>query len=115
MTLRMQGLLLRYLETGEIQTVGADRVAMSTNTRVIAATNRVLRDLIAQGVQTRGRPSTSGPKSRKGHLPASARRPLRRFLSAFVATKVSRIADFSSGSRGTRENRFAGCTSRQRL
>jgi transcriptional regulator with PAS, ATPase and Fis domain len=50
MTLRMQGLLLRYLETGEIQTVGADRVAMSTNTRVIAATNRVLRDLIAQGL-----------------------------------------------------------------
>src|SRR5258706_2367910 len=49
MTLRMQGLLLRYLETGEIQTVGADRVAMSSNTRVIAATNRVLRDLIAQG------------------------------------------------------------------
>jgi transcriptional regulator with PAS, ATPase and Fis domain len=49
MTLRMQGLLLRYLETGEIQTVGADRVAISSNTRVIAATNRVLRDLIAQG------------------------------------------------------------------
>ena len=49
MTLHMQGLLLRYLETGEIQTVGADRVAMSTNTRVITATNRVLRDLIAQG------------------------------------------------------------------
>jgi transcriptional regulator with PAS, ATPase and Fis domain len=49
MTLRMQGLLLRYLETGEIQTVGADRVAMAANTRVIAATNRVLRDLIAQG------------------------------------------------------------------
>jgi DNA-binding NtrC family response regulator len=45
----MQGLLLRYLETGEIQTVGADRVAMASNTRVIAATNRVLRDLIAQG------------------------------------------------------------------
>jgi len=49
MTLRMQGLLLRYLETGEIQTVGADRVAMASNTRVIAATNRILRDLIAQG------------------------------------------------------------------
>src|SRR5262245_14001440 len=49
MTLRMQGLLLRYLETGELQVVGADRVAMATNTRVIAATNRVLRDLIAPG------------------------------------------------------------------
>ena len=49
MTLHMQGLLLRYLETGEIQTVGADRVAISNNTRVITATNRILKDLIAQG------------------------------------------------------------------
>jgi transcriptional regulator with PAS, ATPase and Fis domain len=49
MTLRMQGLLLRYLETGEIQTVGADRIAITGHTRVIAATNRNLRELIAHG------------------------------------------------------------------
>jgi transcriptional regulator with PAS, ATPase and Fis domain len=49
MTLRMQGLLLRFLETGEIQKVGAERVAMASNVRVIAATNRSLRDLIGQG------------------------------------------------------------------
>jgi transcriptional regulator with PAS, ATPase and Fis domain len=49
MTLRMQGLLLRFLETGEIQKVGAERVGAATNVRVIAATNRNLRDLIAQG------------------------------------------------------------------
>jgi transcriptional regulator with PAS, ATPase and Fis domain len=49
MTLRMQGLLLRFLETGEIQKVGAERVASVTNVRVITATNRNLRDLIAQG------------------------------------------------------------------
>jgi transcriptional regulator with PAS, ATPase and Fis domain len=49
MTLRMQGLLLRFLETGEIQKVGAERVGKATNVRVIAATNRNLRDLIAQG------------------------------------------------------------------
>jgi transcriptional regulator with PAS, ATPase and Fis domain len=49
MTLRMQGLLLRYLETGEIQKVGAERVARATNVRVIAATNRNLPDLIQQG------------------------------------------------------------------
>jgi transcriptional regulator with PAS, ATPase and Fis domain len=49
MTLRMQGLLLRFLETGEIQTVGADRVTVVSDTRVIAATNRDLRHLIAQG------------------------------------------------------------------
>jgi transcriptional regulator with PAS, ATPase and Fis domain len=49
MTLRMQGLLLRFLETGEIQKVGADRVGIASNVRLIAATNRSLRDLIAQG------------------------------------------------------------------
>src|SRR5512145_1061294 len=46
MTLRMQGLLLRFLETGEIQKVGAERVATAANVRVIAATNRNLRELI---------------------------------------------------------------------
>src|SRR5690349_113303 len=49
MTLRMQGLLLRFLETGEIQKVGAERVAMAPNVRVIAATNRDLRELVNQG------------------------------------------------------------------
>ena len=49
MTLRMQGLLLRFLETGEIQKVGAERVSKAMNVRVIAATNRSLRNLIAQG------------------------------------------------------------------
>ena len=48
MTLRMQGLLLRFLETGELQKVGADRVRATVNIRVIAATNKNLRDLIAQ-------------------------------------------------------------------
>jgi transcriptional regulator with PAS, ATPase and Fis domain len=49
MTLRMQGLLLRFLETGEIQKVGAERVVKATNVRIMAATNRDLRDLIIQG------------------------------------------------------------------
>lgn len=50
MTLRMQGLLLRFLETGELQKVGADRVtSASANVRVVAATNRNLRDLISEG------------------------------------------------------------------
>ncbi len=49
MTLRMQGLLLRFLETGEIQKVGAERVAKVSNVRVLTATNRNLRDLIVQG------------------------------------------------------------------
>ena len=49
MTLRMQGLLLRFLETGELQKVGADRAAGSVDVRVIAATNRHLPEMIAQG------------------------------------------------------------------
>jgi transcriptional regulator with GAF, ATPase, and Fis domain len=49
MTLRMQGLLLRFLETGEIQKVGVDRVVGRVNVRVIAATNRNLREMISEG------------------------------------------------------------------
>ena len=49
MTLRMQGMLLRFLETGELQKVGADGGGHHVNVRVIAATNRNLRDMISQG------------------------------------------------------------------
>src|SRR5206468_11674807 len=49
MSLRMQGLLLRFLETGELQKVGADDGGHHVNVRVIAATNRNLRDMINQG------------------------------------------------------------------
>jgi two-component system, NtrC family, response regulator AtoC len=50
MSLRMQGLLLRFLETGELQKVGSDRAAGRVNVRVIAATNRPLADMITQGL-----------------------------------------------------------------
>ena len=49
MTLRMQGLLLRFLETGEMQKVGADRAQRAVNVRVIAATNRNLQGADRQG------------------------------------------------------------------
>lgn len=49
MTLRMQGLLLRFLETGELSKVGADGGSRHVDVRVVAATNRNLRELIAQG------------------------------------------------------------------
>src|SRR6187397_308708 len=49
MTLRMQGLLLRFMETGELQKVGADRAMGRVNVRVIAATNRNLRDMVDHG------------------------------------------------------------------
>src|SRR5258705_13392870 len=49
MTLKMQGLLLRFLETGELQKVGADRGGRVVNVRVISATNKPLEDMLAQG------------------------------------------------------------------
>ena len=49
MTLRMQGLLLRFLETGEIQKVGTHRSWARVNVRTIAATNRDLRQMITTG------------------------------------------------------------------
>ena len=47
MSLRMQALLLRFLENGEIQRVGADRIQSRVDVRVIAATNRNLLERIA--------------------------------------------------------------------
>jgi DNA-binding NtrC family response regulator len=49
MPLRMQGLLLRFLETGEIQRVGDDRPTLRRDVRVIAATNRHLAEAVAAG------------------------------------------------------------------
>jgi transcriptional regulator with PAS, ATPase and Fis domain len=49
MSLRMQALLLRFLETGEIQSVGAHSATASVNVRVIAATNRNLAERVAAG------------------------------------------------------------------
>jgi transcriptional regulator with PAS, ATPase and Fis domain len=46
-TPRMQGLLLRFLETGEIQRVGSDQVQTRVDVRVIAATNRNLIENVA--------------------------------------------------------------------
>ena len=46
MSLRMQAMLLRFLENGEIQTVG-DHGARHVNVRVIAATNRNLAERVA--------------------------------------------------------------------
>ncbi|MCC7126505.1 MAG: sigma-54-dependent Fis family transcriptional regulator [Acidobacteria bacterium] len=49
MSTRMQGVLLRFLETGEIQRVGSERAVRRVNVRVIAATNRNLSRQIADG------------------------------------------------------------------
>ena len=49
MSLRMQGLLLRFLETGELQKVGADRSHSGIEVRIIASTNRDLRSMVNEG------------------------------------------------------------------
>jgi transcriptional regulator with GAF, ATPase, and Fis domain len=48
MSVRMQALLLRFIECGEIQRVGSDRPNATTDVRVIAATNRNLLDRISE-------------------------------------------------------------------
>jgi transcriptional regulator with PAS, ATPase and Fis domain len=49
MSQRMQAVLLRFLETGEIQRVGSDRRLSRVDTRIIAATNRDLAEQISAG------------------------------------------------------------------
>jgi transcriptional regulator with GAF, ATPase, and Fis domain len=49
MSARMQAVLLRFLETGEIQRVGASRAHTRVDVRVITATNRDLQNQIVTG------------------------------------------------------------------
>jgi transcriptional regulator with PAS, ATPase and Fis domain len=49
MSMRMQVVLLRFLETGEIQRIGADRSHTRVNVRLVTATNRELQTQIASG------------------------------------------------------------------
>jgi transcriptional regulator with PAS, ATPase and Fis domain len=49
MSARMQALLLRFLETGELQRVGSSAAVQRVDVRVIAATNRQLMDRVTEG------------------------------------------------------------------
>ena len=49
MTTRMQALLLRFLDTGETQPVGADKPMARVDVRIIAATNRDVPKCVAAG------------------------------------------------------------------
>ena len=49
MSMRMQVVLLRFLETGEIQRIGADRSHTRVNVRLVTATNRDLPTQISSG------------------------------------------------------------------
>ncbi len=50
MSLRMQAMLLRFLENGEVVPVGSDSAATRVDVRVISATNRNLHDMVAKGL-----------------------------------------------------------------
>lgn len=49
MSARMQGVLLRFAETGEIHRIGSDRIEKRVDVRIIAATNRNLIERIGTG------------------------------------------------------------------
>jgi transcriptional regulator with PAS, ATPase and Fis domain len=49
MSLRMQALLLRFLETGELQRVGGSESRTRADVRIIAATNRSLPERVSSG------------------------------------------------------------------
>ena len=49
MSLRMQGVLLRFTETGEVQPIGADQPIQIANVRLITATNRDLQEQMVAG------------------------------------------------------------------
>ena len=96
----MQGLLLRFLETGEVQRIGADGGARIVDVRVIGATNRNLREMIAQGtfredlyyrlnvVQITVPPL----RERRVDIPAL----ISHFLDEFAAANQSRITGISA-------------------
>jgi transcriptional regulator with PAS, ATPase and Fis domain len=49
MSPRMQALMLRFLENGEVQPVGSDSIVSRSDVRVIAATHRDLPKMVAEG------------------------------------------------------------------
>jgi two-component system, NtrC family, response regulator AtoC len=49
MSPRMQSMLLRFLETGELHRLGSERIDQRVDVRIVAATNRNLRDRITSG------------------------------------------------------------------
>ena len=108
MTPRMQGILLRFLETGEVQKVGSDRIDRRVNVRVIAATNRNLTEMVAQG-QFR---EDLFYRINVVHLcvpPLRARRDdipmlVEHFLTRFMAKRASRIGQPGNGARNGNGN-----------
>jgi transcriptional regulator with PAS, ATPase and Fis domain len=96
---RMQGMLLRVLETGEVQRVGSDQPHTIVNVRVIAATNRVLAESVASGAFREDlyyrlnviRISMPALRDRREDIPAL----LQHFLLQFTAKRQTQIPTLS--------------------
>jgi len=102
MSLRMQALLLRFLENGEIQSVGADHIKSTVDVRVVAATNRNLADMVASG-QFR---EDLLYRLRVIHVhvpPLRERKEDIRVLVEHLASKASRLVEFSDEALRTLE------------
>ena len=76
MSPRMQALLLRFLENGEIQKVGSDSISATADVRIIAATHRDLGQWSVKGnsaktsLSHQGRPSAHPPlRERREDIP----------------------------------------------
>ena len=102
MSLRMQALLLRFLENGEIQSVGADHIKSTVDVRVVAATNRNLAVMVASG-QFR---EDLLYRLRVIHVhvpPLRERKEDIRVLVEHLASKASRSVEFSDEALRTLE------------
>ena len=86
-SLRMQALMLRFLENGEIWRIGADRVQATTDVRVIAATNR---ELAGSDCPARVPCGPVLPAERAAHQDSAAARAARRH-SAVPRSLLARV------------------------
>ena len=127
MSLRMQALLLRFLENGEIQAVGSDQSQARVDVRVIAATNRNLTELVAAGqfredllyrlrvIHLHVPPLRERPEDVQALMQHFlARRRARSELHGRCASGVSDTTGgrATSASSGTSSNSWSGCRRR---
>jgi DNA-binding NtrC family response regulator len=88
MSPRMQALLLRFLENGEIHPVGTDRALARVDVRVIAATNRDLPEMVAHGTFRRDLLY----RVRVAHLHVPPLRERREDIPALVRHFIARLS-----------------------
>ena len=108
MTVRMQGLLLRFLETGEVQKVGADRLDKHVNVRVIAATNRNLPEMVGRGTFREDlfyrlnviHLAVPPLRARREDVPILVEHFLQRFTAARAGIRVAAGAAAAAGGHG---------------